>query len=135
MEDMTHYGNYGINRFDPRGNYMIHFDIKTDNIVLGYAPDLKDRDDATSNYPVIKMVDFRLADLTNAEDGNNPRRYKRCGTKGFRTPVSFLPCRESPTKADLTHRNNGAGAEIGPDHSMLRPINSSPSTTCGALVK
>jgi serine/threonine protein kinase len=90
MEDTTSYGNYGIDGFNPGGKPMVHFDIKLNNIMLGYEADPKDPEDPTSDYPTILLVDFGHAELLDATDYNNPWEWEDKGTEHFQPPVHNL---------------------------------------------
>lgn len=68
-------------------DYIVHFDLKPENIVLG-DPD-GDSPLQFSNYPVAKMADFGLARFTNHLDLRNPGWYRGLGTPGYIPPVSL----------------------------------------------
>jgi serine/threonine protein kinase len=53
-------------------------------VMLGY----KDENAALRDYPVIKLADFGLAELTEPDDERNPTRFYDRGTALFMPPVS-----------------------------------------------
>ncbi|ERF73546.1 hypothetical protein EPUS_08753 [Endocarpon pusillum Z07020] len=65
-------------------SYVVHFDLKPENIVLGDPPDPNPVH--FSNYPVAKMADFGLARSTNHLDRSNPAYYRGLGTPGYLPP-------------------------------------------------
>ncbi|KAF7512951.1 hypothetical protein GJ744_012054 [Endocarpon pusillum] len=65
-------------------SYVVHFDLKPENIVLGDPADPNPVH--FSNYPVAKMADFGLARLTNHLDPYNPVYYRGLGTPGYLPP-------------------------------------------------
>lgn len=81
--------NYNTLRVGAEGEgYMIHFEIKAENIFLGDPVDQDDID--FSNYPTVKMADFGLAQVTGARDPENPSTYRHFGTLAYRPPISYL---------------------------------------------
>ena len=66
-------------------SYIVHFDLKPENIVLGDRTDLDHSH--FSNYPMAKMADFGLARSTNHRDRKNPAIYRFLGTPGYYPPV------------------------------------------------
>ena len=68
--------------------FVIHFDLKPENIVLGDPVD--EMPSHFSNYPVVKMADFGLAQLVVWDDPQNPKYYRGLGTPGYYPPVRLL---------------------------------------------
>jgi serine/threonine protein kinase len=65
---------------------VVHLDIKLENIYLSKP----DRDTFFRSYPVIKVADFGLSDMTHQGDERNPAYFRRRGTEGSMPPVSIL---------------------------------------------
>lgn len=73
--------------------YVVHFDLKPENIFLSEPIDPEDEDEDDhyfSNYPTVKMADFGVAQMTRPSDLYNPSAYRASGTRGYRPPVSCL---------------------------------------------
>jgi serine/threonine protein kinase len=65
--------------------FVVHFDLKPQNVVLGKPVDKMSSH--FSNYPVVKMMDFGLARITGPADPNNPSGYWTRATPGHKPPV------------------------------------------------
>ena len=67
----------------PDWTYMIHQDIKADNIFLG----VPDPTSAFPQWPTIKIGDFGMARLTSDTDGRNPTLFATYdqGTIGYQS--------------------------------------------------
>ncbi len=72
----------------PTDSYVLHFDLKPENVVLGNPIDKMPTH--FSNYPVAKVTDFGLARLTNQADRRNPVGYRGFGTPGYLPPVRLM---------------------------------------------
>jgi serine/threonine protein kinase len=104
--------NYTNMKNFPDNWSMIHFDLKPENILIGrkrrpdeagYAspppqsvlrPNLVDGHadlEPNDDFPPIKVTDFGLADITGAEDPQNPYNFFRTGTPAFMPPVRLSP--------------------------------------------
>jgi len=68
-------------------HYMLHFDLKPQNVGLGDLVD--EMPTHFSNYPVAKVMDFGLARITSPHDQHNPRGYWDLGTAGYKPPVRW----------------------------------------------
>ncbi len=62
-------------------------------VFLGDEPPHHANSVLASHYPTAKMGDFGLAIVTGPADTDNPRKYRRAGTPGYRAPVrlNFFP--------------------------------------------
>ena len=69
---------------------FVHLDIKALNVFLG--DELPDSADVyEKKYPIIKLADFGLSQLTSSEDSGNPGLIRSFGTPSYFVPVSNLP--------------------------------------------
>lgn len=80
----------------PKGSQVVHFDIKPNNVFLGYEGASELDGPLTGgaehiSYPMIKLGDFGIGEITNPQDKNNPSNMWGQGTSGFKPPVS-KPC-------------------------------------------
>lgn len=81
------------------GDYILHADIKPDNVFLGYE-EVYDQSMATGGlrtgeYPTIKLGDFGCATMADDEepgDGSFAKFLNR-GTPGYHPPVSAEECK------------------------------------------
>jgi serine/threonine protein kinase len=69
--------------------FVVHFDLKPDNIFLADPTDPAE-EPQFSNYPIVKMADFGLSQLSHPADELNPIYYRTFGTEGYRSPVRYL---------------------------------------------
>ncbi len=70
-------------------------------VFLGDEPPHHSNSALASHYPTAKMGDFGLAIVTGPADTDNPRKYRRAGTPGYRAPVRLkLP---SSPRSKLTY--------------------------------
>ena len=101
-------------------SYMLHMDLKHANIFLSEpASHIQDGEtDPTSGYPIIKLGDFGLADITAAGDPNNPQTFWGRGTVDYMPPVGFLE-RCCGQNADHNNRNRGTSECIGKTRPTL----------------
>ena len=70
----------------PKDWGIVHFDIKLDNICLGYSDERPDAEWFDQEYPDVKLVDFGLAADTGRLDHENPSNQWWRGTPGFFPP-------------------------------------------------
>ena len=102
-------------------SYMLHMDLKHANIFLSEPASHTQygETDPTSDYPIIKLGDFGLADITAATDPNNPRTFWGRGTIDYMPPVGFLGrrCRQN---ADQINRNKGTSECTGKTRQIIR---------------
>ncbi len=66
--------------------FLIHLDLKPDNILLDYGADV-DHADSSAHYPDVRIADFGVSQYTCFADDQNPDSID-AGTPGYKPPVS-----------------------------------------------
>jgi len=74
-------------------------------VFLGEEPPPHPNSVLASHYPTAKIGDYGLAIVTGPTDPDNPRKYRRAGTPGYKAPVR-LPS-PSTTQPKLTYPRPG----------------------------
>ena len=99
------------------GSFMLHFDLKPANIVLGQREEMLNvaaDTDPDVAYPKILITDLGLAEIIHKDDQNNSREFFGNGTPDFKPPVrmvhSFL---ESNYLLTFHYRNRDISASNG----------------------
>ena len=70
----------------PSNQFLLHLDIKPENILLTGDPDDPSATVAGGYYPHVKLADFGLAQLTALQMAENPKSFWNRGTHFFRPP-------------------------------------------------
>lgn len=72
--------------------FLLHMDLKPDNIFLGDPPNEDFANDPTSIYPQIEVADFGISELFGSFNRirNHPGHINDAGTEGFRPPGQIL---------------------------------------------
>ena len=66
-------------------SFLLHFDAKTDNVLLSTPLNYH----YLERYPVAKVADWGLAQLTNKKDPSNSARYYKFGTQIWQPPEQW----------------------------------------------
>jgi serine/threonine protein kinase len=73
-----------------KGCFVLHLDLKPDNVFLDYGED-EDGASYAAHYPDIRIADFGLSEYTNNADSTNPDMWgPGVGTPGYQPPVSLV---------------------------------------------